>query len=497
MSTERIDRSRILVVDDNLPSAELVEALLARAGLRRVEVLTDPTLVVGRVAEQTPDLVILDLHMPVMDGYTVLTRLREQATPADLPVLVLTADITREATHRALQLGANDFLTKPLDAPELILRVRNLLTARALHDDLLRRHRWLEASARLAAELLADGNRQPLLRVGELARSAAEADGAVIATPGPSTGGAGALPARLWIGDADPAAVEAITAAFDDGALGGEAARPDLGPAAVGPALLVPLGGHGRLLGALLLYRSPGREPFPDGDLELAQNFADQATVALELADARTDQARMLVLTDRHRIARDLHDQVIQRLFATGLRLQQVADQAGPGPLAERIGEHVADLDDTITEIRSTIFGLRQPAHVAPERVRNRLQAIVDELGDVLGFTPLLHWDAPAGSVPEELADDLVFATREALTNVARHAGASWAEVSVNATAHEVVLRVADDGVGLGGSQRRSGLRNLDERARRHGGVCRVSSAAAGGTEVEWRAGRAAAEAAG
>jgi CheY-like chemotaxis protein len=399
MSLQELDRFRILVVDDNLPSAELVQAFLGRSGLHSVKVITDPRAALDQFEDLAPDLVILDLHMPGLDGYAVLAELRRRADAADLPVLVLTADTTREATHRALELGASDFLTKPLDATELVLRVGNLLEAHALHIGLLRRHRWLEASAQLSADLLSgdlisgdlisgdlisgdlisddliSGDRaEPLRRVCELAREAAGADIAVLATPGPaSTEAAPQLVARIWVGDRTDAAADAIAAAFTSGRFRGDTAlltdalddRPD----ALGPVMLVPLIGRDGLLGALLLARRSGSSPFLVADLPLAQGFAAQAAIAVELAAARAEKARMLVLADRHRIARDLHDQVIQRLFATGLQLQQVADRMEPGPIADRIGEHVDDLDDTITEIRSTIFGLRQANGADPLRV--------------------------------------------------------------------------------------------------------------------------------
>src|SRR5689334_3418025 len=116
VSLEGVENSRVVVVDDNLPSVQLVQSLLSRAGLHPVRAITDPVVLLESYDELAPDLILLDLHMPGVDGYTVLTELRRRATAPELPVLVLTADMTREATHRALRLGANDFLTKPLEA---------------------------------------------------------------------------------------------------------------------------------------------------------------------------------------------------------------------------------------------------------------------------------------------------------------------------------------------------------------------------------------------
>jgi signal transduction histidine kinase len=265
-------------------------------------------------------------------------------------------------------------------------------------------------------------------------------------------------------------------------------ALPGLGPE-VGPLFAVPVAGRDRLLGALVVARAVGAEPFAAAELELASGFAAQAGVAVELAEARAEQARVLVLSDRHRIARDLHDQVIQRLFATGLRIQHIADRLAPDPVAEQLTEHVTSLDETINEIRSTIFGLRQPTAAGPDGLRGRITELVEEITEILDAKPQLTISGPLDQVSDDLADDVVLAGREALTNVARHARAHTVAVTL-ATTDDGWLRleVRDDGVGIGAAERRSGLINLYERARRHGGTCRVSSAPGGGTQIEWRA---------
>src|SRR4051794_13458968 len=154
--------SPVLVVDDDQGSALLALKLLLRAGLRNVETLHDARLVVDWVEEHHPDLVLLDLHMPFLDGYAVLTALRERWSSTDLPVIVLTADNTLTASRRALELGANDFLLKPLQPAELNHRVRNLLDMRSAHRSLRRRQRWLEEAERYSRELFSGEIESPL-----------------------------------------------------------------------------------------------------------------------------------------------------------------------------------------------------------------------------------------------------------------------------------------------------------------------------------------------
>jgi signal transduction histidine kinase/ActR/RegA family two-component response regulator len=489
---------RILVVDDNEPNALLVRTVLARAGLPDLVVLTDGRQLLARWRELDPDVVLLDLHMPGLDGYTALAELRRLRSPVELPVIVLTADTTREATRLALQLGANDFLGKPLDAAELVLRVRNLLLAREMHVGLHRRQRWLAASAELARDLLSGACSEPLRRVAELARQAADADLAVVATP---IGDVRGVPASGALRVDREHAGQTVAAAFASGELAADtrlridtltAVTADGTPAdgsGMADLSLVPLVGRDRLLGALLLCRAKDRPAFTEAEAELARGFAAQAAVAVELAQARADQERLLVLADRDRIARDLHDQVIQRLFATGLRMQQLAAGLAPGPVADRLADYIGELDDTIAEIRSTIFGLRRHA-LAPDPLPARLRELAAELSEVLGFAPTLRLAAEdeLAAVPAEVAEDLLAAARETITNVARHAAARRAEVTVAITADEVVLDVRDDGVGMGTAQRRSGLHNLTERARRHNGSCAVGDVPGGGTQVSWAA---------
>lgn len=203
-----------------------------------------------------------------------------------------------------------------------------------------------------------------------------------------------------------------------------------------------------------------------------------------ELAEARASEE---VFAERDRIARDLHDLVIQRLFASGLTLQGAMRVTDRPELRTRMEQVVGDLDTTISEIRTAIFALGQRTGAGRGGgVRARLLEVADEAADVLGFRPSLSFVGPVdAAVTPEVGGHLLAVMREALSNVARHAGASRVEATVEAGA-DVVLVVADDGRGMGEATRRSGLANLVDRATVLGGTCRITSAPGAGTRIEW-----------
>ena len=215
-----------------------------------------------------------------------------------------------------------------------------------------------------------------------------------------------------------------------------------------------------------------------------AANVISMSTAS---AEHRNDAQRLALFEDRDRIARDLHDLVIQRLFATGMSLQGATAMIGDPDVADRVEKAVDALDETIRDIRSTIFKLQSRGEATPARLRTRILSVVEEMTDSLGFAPALRLAGPLDSrVPLRIADQMLAALREALANVAKHAQASRADVAVEA-GPDLVLTVLDDGVGLGGTTRRSGLANISERAAGSGGAMRVAAAAGGGTELEWR----------
>jgi signal transduction histidine kinase len=251
----------------------------------------------------------------------------------------------------------------------------------------------------------------------------------------------------------------------------------------LGPALVVPLGPSDRTTGTLVVARRLGQEMFTAELHELVESYALQAALALEQARTRADRQRLSLLEDRDRIARDLHDLVIQRLFATGMTIQGVARAVEQPDLALRIEGAVDEIDATIREIRSTIFGLQ----ARETGLRARALATIGRHRELLGFEPRVHFDGPIDTLTDAVVMEHVLAVvNEGLANVARHARGTRVDVDLIAD-DEFVVRVADNGVGVGDSNHRSGLRNLAERAEQLGGSFAVASEPGAGTTIEWR----------
>ncbi|MFJ9775634.1 GAF domain-containing protein [Kitasatospora sp. NPDC101157] len=279
-----------------------------------------------------------------------------------------------------------------------------------------------------------------------------------------------------------------------------------------GPSMAVPMVSRGRVLGGLCVWRPRGALPFTDSEKQLAETFASQAALALRLAEGQRDQQRLAVFQDRDRIARDLHDLVIQRLFATGMMLESAARRAVVPEVKVGIGNAVDELDATIQEVRTTIYALQHDNHGdAPDTLRTRVLREASQAAAALGFKPSVSFVGPVESlVGENTGRQLLAALREMLSNTARHARASRVGVEIDATVHlgdegrpvggdpesldrggrpGVLLSVTDDGVGIPQGGRRSGLLNLTRRAEALGGAAwHESGPYRKGTVVRWTA---------
>jgi len=252
----------------------------------------------------------------------------------------------------------------------------------------------------------------------------------------------------------------------------------------VSQAMALPLRGEAGPRGAIVAGRLIPHAPFTASDLDMAGTFAGQAAIALELNDARADQQRLGVLEDRDRIARDLHDHVIQRLFAAGLSLQSVAATVEDDTLHERLSRTVGELDETIRQIRTKIHELQEDSS---QSLRGTALAVVDQLAPLLPDRPDVSLIGPLDSISDEaIIADVEAVLRESLTNVTKHAHATQVRVRIQAGKQQLHLTVTDNGVGLGRSTRRSGLANLSRRAERQGGYLEVCDSAEGGLRLRW-----------
>jgi len=356
------------------------------------------------------------------------------------------------------------------------------------------RQRWLEATAEITNVLLGEVQRTAALEL--VARRAREVSGAAVAAVLLFDPDSAQL--TMEVIDPDQPGLRGLVVPAGDGLLAavledGRAAVVDASALAVlplpedaGATLLIPLAASGAVQGLLVVAQTAGKARFDDElEVNLLSSFAGQAALALERVQAREERELLVVLEDRERIARDLHDVVIQRLFATGLQLQTAARMVNRPEVGQRIGTAVDDLDTTIRDIRSAIFELRAPATAT---LQADIRATVDAAAASLGFRPALRIDGPIDSaVPGEIRPHLLAALREALSNVVKHARASAVDVTIAVDGTRLRLTVADDGVGVAADiDERSGLRNLRDRATRHGGESRVSPTDPAGVTVDW-----------
>jgi signal transduction histidine kinase len=377
-----------------------------------------------------------------------------------------------------------------------------------LYEAARRQQRWIQASAEVTTRLLSGSAPGEVL--ADITRQALELSGAdlvVLALPDEEgrrltithAEGDGADAARglvLPVGQSLSGQVltsgePAISADFAADERVAPAARGAMSQ--IGPAVLFPLGAPGNVRGVLTVGRLHGAAPFAPALANVVASFAAQAGVALELDTSRAEAERLSLYEDRDRIARDLHDLVIQRLYATGMSLEGTMPMITRPEVASRITNAVDAMDETIKEIRATIFALQARDTAHEPDVRSDIVDLVEEMTPLLGFAPSLRLGAGlGGEIKPEVAEQALAALREALSNAARHAAATRVEVTVDVDADRLLtVQVTDNGTGIPAEGRRSGLRNMADRAEKLGGELRLAPADPGapspGTRLEWR----------
>lgn len=369
-----------------------------------------------------------------------------------------------------------------------------------LYEESRRREMWLQASSDVTTSLLSGAEPQEVLTlIARQAREMARAD--VVAVLLPDQTGC-VLRAIIADGPACDQVADAeapITGSFEGRAFVSGEPLMVTDPAeteipvviaeygSLGPVAAVPIGTAGAVRGVLSLGKRSGRIPFNQAELRTLHSFAGQAAIALKLAESRMDAERLGLLEDRDRIARDLHDVVIQRLFAVAMTLMSTVRLVDRPETSSRLQNAIDELDNTIRQIRSTIFALQTPDQGGDSGLRAQIVGLVEDVRGHLGFMPGLELEGQLDNrVPPEAAQHLLAVLREALSNVVRHARASKAEVRAAVEGEWLTLVVRDNGTGLSEDGRRSGLRNLQERALQLGGSFEVGSPPEGGTRLMW-----------
>ncbi|MFD4525117.1 GAF domain-containing sensor histidine kinase [Streptomyces sp. NPDC058470] len=412
--------------------------------------------------------------------------------------------------------GGGSFSDHDLDMVGVLATEAGIAIGNArLYEAAQQRERWIDGSVAVTTALLSGGGAEDALQVvAEQARRLSGSAAGAVLLPA-AEGGleivavASEHPSKA-LGMVFPPENEFVAELLDGATVFVEDAATD--PRMVsdfarvyGPMMMLPLQCGGRVLGCLVTPRAPGARLFTETERTLAAQFAAQAALALMTAEAQRDRERLAVYEDRDRIARDLHDLVIQRLFATGMMLESAQRLSVAPEVREGVGKAVDALDVTIQEIRTAIFALRQDPTETPSGLRTRVLREINMAAVPLGFKPTHRFVGPVETMVGELTGkNLIAALREALSNAFRHAGASRIDVVVDATVtlrdgrQGVRLTVADDGVGITDGGRRSGLRNLERRAESLGGESWYGPGAgedeggtpedAGGTTLVWQA---------
>ncbi len=402
--------------------------------------------------------------------------------------------------YLAEKRGAAEFSVEDEKSLVVLAAQAGVAVANAsLYGEMRLRERWLDALRGIATDILAGRDAESLLtRIAENARDLAQAQTASIVTTTSVMGelmvAAAAGPHARRLRDMRVPAARSISGevmrtgrplVFSEASQSPKAYVPLLRAAGNGPAIFVPLQVEGRATGTLMVANAKGGATFNERSVRLVETFADQASVAIEYGRAQADQRRVGLMDERERIAKELHDGIIQSLFAVGMGLQGTALLSGSPDVAARIDGAINELDHVIRDLRNYIFGLR-PGILADHQLDDALRALAADVAASSAIPVDVDVDDRAASAMSAQSHHLVQLTREALSNVARHAHAKRAAVFLTTRDSTVVLTIEDDGSGFDPrhSPSGSGLRNMRERAKGLGGSMRIASKAGRGTRL-------------
>ncbi|MDT5068836.1 MAG: hypothetical protein QOK02_4991 [Mycobacterium sp.] len=472
MDCETVDRIGHLPVGKGV-----LGVLLDEPAPLRVDDLTSHPAAVGFPEHHPPMRALLGVPITIrqnMFGSLYLTEPRSRATFSESDEIVV----------RALAAAA----AVAIDNARLFDRART--TAK-----------WMEASRAITTALLNDADPvvTPLRLIAERARELTDAEQVIVLVPSD---------ADLASEDVDTLVVSTAVGLLADEVLGQRVpvdgsttggvfrsgvplitesfrhpieAFTDVGQR---PAIVMPLRAQQSVLGILAVARNDHQTPFDASHLELMADFADHAVVALKLSESREQARELSLTTDRERIAHDLHDHVIQRLFAAGMDLQGTIARSRSPEVTKRLNRTVDELQTTIEEIRSRIFALQSVG--GETSFRQSIQNAVAALTDEHDIETTVHTSGPLSAVSDELAEQATPVVIEAVSNALRHSGAQHLTIEID-VAEELTIDVTDDGRGIDdGNVRRSGLANMQRRAELVGGSCNVGPAAGGGTNLHW-----------
>lgn len=362
-----------------------------------------------------------------------------------------------------------------------------------LMEEAATRQRWSDALAEIATALLSGENTDILGLIADRAATLIGAAFVSIITPQPRSAQFVVRAAHgeglAWLegyvlepgGTLAPTAMagRASVVLEDIGELRG------FGP--IGPIVMMPLLASHHAIGAISVARRPGSAPFLPSELAMVSEFGQQASVAMELARAKVDSRKLEIVEERNRIARDLHDHVIQRLFAAGLTLSRTALETSDTRAAQAVNDQVDSIDAAIADIRTAVFALRIRPVGEGDLLRQRIMAIMSEFSPSMAEPPRLTTSGPIDLlIADELGNEVVAVVRELLSNVVQHAHAQRCNVDLTLSNESLTVTVTDDGRGFNAPRHRSGLKNIEERAIRLSGQFEISDGGVRGTIARW-----------